>query len=223
MNKKCSFVALFLMILSSISLNGQTKDSTAIEKYRVYTDVINQIQRKGNENKDTIDYFPVIINRKTVYKTDSNGFMLHNKQLSNSLFSDSISIELLPFLNIENKKLIGYDTIFINLQCMLDSLSSKSRRLSNNFYFKTKAILSRKWIEALKISKGDYWATFYHKYPHSFGKFEVSDVCFSKDMKYAIVYVGFQSRGLVDNGTIYLLKKEMMKWQIVKERCIWIS
>jgi hypothetical protein len=230
MNYK-NIVVLTLIILS---LNARSQGIIEVEKYKVYTDAIYQIQFENAvqlvENKfktDTIEYEPIVIHKKTRYETDSIGFFLNKRLKSNQSIFDSYYLNLEKFAIIDNKNLIGLDTAFIDLYFLLDSLSRPGSSLSNNFFFNNKVILTNqlkeKKLGLFRINWDNFWERFYQKHPNSFGIFEVSDVFFSQDRDLAILYIGYQRQGLVGYGAVYMLKKEKGKWIIIKDREVWVS
>ena len=229
MNKQVFIFAnlFFLMSLHFIS-NGQ--DSLEVEKYKVYSDAINQIQYNylDKEVKDTVQYYPIFLKKKTVFESDETGFEMYEYIQRKTPISEIKMTNIRDYLIIENNKyIIGLDTLFIKLHYLIDSLSYNKKKLSKSFFFETKVIFTnkpkRKQFGFFNVDIMKFWERFYKKHPNSFGIFEVSDIVFSKDKKKAILYIGYQRRSLNGYGAVYLLIKENDKWKIIKKRGIWIS
>mgnify|MGYP001162027776 CR=1 FL=1 len=231
---KIKYLNIALFALIAISLDIKSQGNIESEKYKVYSDAINQIQyedairvAKAGKKNDTINYEPVVIHKSTIYETDSIGFFLFKSlKLKKSIF-DGNYLNINEFAVIDNGKLIGLDTSFIVLYYMLDSLSIPGKHLSNSFGFKSKVIftnqLKSRRLGLFRINWENFWDRFYQKHPNSFGIFEVSDVFFNSGMNNAILYIGFQRQGLVGYGAVYFLKKDNDKWTIIKNHEIWIS
>ncbi len=224
-----------LFFLISLHFNAKAQDSLEIEKYKVYTDAIYQIQYNNTEkniklksDKDTVRYYPIFLKRKTICKSGGYGFRMYEYIKKKNSISEIKMTNIVDYLIIENNNyVIGLDTIFIKLHYLLDSLSNNNKKLSNNFLFKSKVVFTKKPRNKLfglfSINIIKFWKRFYEKYPKSFGIFSVSDVFFSNDKKYAILYIGYERSSLGGYGAVYLLKKEKGKWKVIKQRGIWTS
>jgi len=232
--RKQTLKLITLFALMTLAFGAKSQNVLEIEKYKVFTDAINQIQQENAEllakegyKKDTINYNPIIICSKTIFETDSIGFFLNESLKANKSIFEGNFLNLEKFAIVENNKLICLDTAYINLYYMLDSLCKPNNRLSNSFFFKSKVIFKDKPKEKrfglFRTNHMKFWRKFYKKYPNSFGIFEVSDVFFSEDRNLAILYLGYNRQALSGKGAIYLLRKENGIWKIKKSRDIWMS
>ncbi len=229
------FVILFFVLPFSTDLKSQ--EIVDDKKYKVYTDVLSQIQTEEairlyeiGYNKDTVDFKPVIIKKKTKYYTNKIGLFFHNNiKEGKSAFHESMYLDCEQkfFMNIENNKIVSLDTQQVYLQCRFDTLPGFEKRILNKFHFNSKVKLKKesknKILGVFNRNWTLYWKIFHLKHPKCFGIFELSDIVFSNDNKFAILYIGYQRHGLVGWGGIYYLEKVDGYWRIKKTMGIWES
>lgn len=70
---------------------------------------------------------------------------------------------------------------------------------------------------------GWFWTKFYKRYPNSSGILYFSDVGFNERHDQAFVYSARTCGGLCGSGEYVLLRKVNGKWEILKERELWVS
>ncbi|MCK4662210.1 MAG: hypothetical protein KAT68_05055 [Bacteroidales bacterium] len=215
-NKLLKVIFLITYIFGSLIANGQSEE---FSDYKVYDWVLDEIIQ-NEEDSQNIEM--LVIEKNTYFDNDYRLTELYDESfLKDTVLLYSFYQEL---IDIKDGK-FEPDTVFINLLkkfCSLPHTSQPLQKDNFNSNYKIKLISDAniKWI--FRNKRKDNWWRFYRKYPNSYGIIEISDIVWSEDKRYCLLYFGVQRYGLVGGGYFILIDTKS-NIKIKNQLEIWIS
>ena len=207
--KISTIISLFLLL--SLKIVAQSNDEKA--DYAVYSKVIKEyIQRKIVSSDVKLDRERLVFRKKKTIMS----YELDTSKISDPSFLRFLSQD---FLEIEGNHLKSIDTLSIRLMLKLDSSANNGSFKVQllDIPYKTHVIVERKITRMFKHDIERGWKRFYKKYPKSLGILDISDIVYSENKHFCLVYIGVHHGTLNGGGGLFLLDLQSKDNHLIKK------
>lgn len=203
---------VLIILLSIVNLSFQTRDNLSEEE--IYAKILTEYLGQIIDNEDEIK--SIILTKKL--KKESLGEELSYNDLGR-IYSASKSLLIIDENNIARPDSLKIDLVNkFERSTVRKKVNLREIKLPYEIELISSKTVKRRFRKNVK--KG--WENIYKKYPKSFGIFEISNLVFSDDRRFCILYVGYSRGGL--NGYGCLLIADLENEKIIKTEIeLWVS